>query len=739
MLPRRSFLGSVAALCGVTAAPVGCTGLPQARPWLDARLTPDERAQLVLAQMTREEKISLLSGYFGSPRADKKYRPPAGAREGSAGYVPGIPRLGIPPQWQTDAGLGVATQRDAKRKRERTALPSGLAIAATWNPDLANRAGAMIGAEARASGFNVLLAGGVNLTRDPRSGRNFEYAGEDPLLAGVMVGALVRGVQSNRIISTVKHFAFNDQETGRQVADVRIDPDQARMSDLLAFQIAIAQGDPGAVMCAYNRVEGDFACESRALLSDVLRRDWGWKGYVMSDWGATHSAAKAANAGLEQQSGRPFDDQPYFAGPLKSALAREQVSEARLDEMVRRILRTMFAKGVVDSPIRPRPVDLAAHAEVAERAATEGAVLLKNAGGILPLTQAVRRIAVIGGRADKGVLAGGGSSVVYPPGGNAAPGLAPTEWPGPVMYHPSPPLAAIKARAPNAEVAFADGGDQPAAAALAARSDVAVVFVTQWATESVDGSLTLTDDQDELVAAVAAANPRTVVVLETGGPVLMPWIDKAPAVLEAWYPGIRGGEAIAALLFGDANPSGRLPVTFPSHLTQLSRQDLIETGEGGQPQVRYAEGAAVGYKWYDARKLAPLFPFGHGLSYTRFAYEGLAAKVDGQDLVVSFRVRNTGQRAGVDTPQIYVSPLAGGWEAPRRLGGWTKVSLGPGESTEAKVRIDPRLLAVFSHAEGGWRIAPGVYHVQIGASARDLRVATSVELAGRRLPAGEAR
>jgi beta-glucosidase len=210
--------------------------------------------------------------------------------------VPGIPRLGIPPQWQTDAGLGVSTQRDARHKRERTALPSALAVAATWNPELAYRAGAMIGAEARASGFNVMLAGGANLTREPRNGRNFEYAGEDPLLTGVMVGAQVRGVQSNQIISTVKHFAFNDQETDRETLDVRLDPDQARMSDLLAFQIAIEQGDPGAVMCAYNRVDGDFACENRVLLSDVLRRDWGWKGYVMSDWGATHSAAKAGRS-----------------------------------------------------------------------------------------------------------------------------------------------------------------------------------------------------------------------------------------------------------------------------------------------------------------------------------------------------------------------------------------------------------------------------------------------------------
>jgi len=734
MPSRRSLLVSGASLCGLAAVgTLGCTPQRRSRPWLDASLSPDTRARLVLAQMTREEKISLLSGFFGSKR--EKYAPPPGVRKGSAGYVPGVPRLGIPPQWQTDAGLGVAAQRDAKHKRNGTALPSGLAMAATWDPELAYRAGAMIGAEARASGFNVMLAGGVNLVRDPRSGRNFEYAGEDPLLAGVMVGAQVRGVQSNRIISTVKHFAFNDQETDRESADVQVDPDQARMSDLLAFQLAIEQGDPGAVMCAYNRVDGDYACESRRLLSDVLRRDWGWKGYVMSDWGATHSAAKAANAGLDQQSGRPFDAKPYFARPLRVAVARGEVSPARLDEMAHRILRSMFAKGLIDDPVRRSPLDFAADAAVAQQAAEEGTVLLKNAGGALPFGPGIRRIAVIGGRADKGVLAGGVSSVVYAPGGNAVPGLAPTEWPGPVMYHPSPPLTAIKARADGAEVAFADGRDPAAAARLAAGSDAAVVFATLWSAESVDSALELPDRQDALIAAVAAANPRTVVVLETGGPVLMPWLDQVAAVLEAWYPGIRGGEAIADLLFGRSDPSGRLPVTFPRDVSQLPRPNLRETDARGQPVVRYTEGATVGYKWFDARGLEPLFPFGHGLSYTTFAYDGLAAELQGQDLVASFGVRNTGRRAGLDVAQVYVSPQAGGWEAPRRLGGWKKVSLQPGETVRVSVRVDPRLLAVFKAAEGGWRIAPGVYKVEVGASSRDLKLAATVELAERRLPA----
>jgi beta-glucosidase len=422
----------------------------EARPWLDPALDPDRRAELAVAQMTREEKQGLVFAYFGTDAPWKKFTTFPEARAGSAGYVPGIPRLGIPPQWSTDAGLGVATQGGAKKKRERTALPSGLATAATWDPDLAHRAGAMIGAAARASGFNIMLAGSVNLVREPRNGRNFEYAGEDPLLAGVMVGAQIKGIESNHIISTLKHFALNDQETDRNTLNVNIDRAQARMSDLLAFQIAIEQSNPGSVMCSYNRVWGEHACESAYLLNDVLRGDWGWNGFVMSDWGATHSTAKAALSGLDQQSGYPFDDQPYFGELLLQAIASGALKEEKLAEMARRIVRTLFAKGVIDYPVKVAPIDLKAHAHVTRAGAEQGSVLLKNDGGILPLNKRVAKIAIIGGHADKGVLAGGGSSLVYPVGGNAVPGLEPKVWPGPVMYYPSSPLRAIQALAPGA-------------------------------------------------------------------------------------------------------------------------------------------------------------------------------------------------------------------------------------------------------------------------------------------------
>jgi beta-glucosidase len=470
-------------------------------------------------------------------------------------------------------------------------------------------------------------------------------------------------------------------------------------------------------------------------LNDVLRRDWGWRGYVMSDWGATHSTAKAASAGLEQQSGYPFDDKPYFGELMLKAVESGEVSEARLSEMARRIVRTLFAKGVVDHPVQVADIDFKAHAAVSRAGAEQGAVLLKN--GLLPLDAKLERIAVIGGYADKGVIAGGGSSLVYPVGGNAVPDLKPTSWPGPIMYYPSSPLAAIQVLAPQAKVEFASGADRKAAAALAAKSQVVLVFATQWNGESFDSPLTLENDQDALIDAVAAANPNTVVVLETGGAVLMPWLGRVNAVLEAWYPGTSGGEAIANVLFGKVNPSGRLPISFPASEAQLPRRNLAEKDAQGVKVANYSEGAKVGYKWYDANKLTPLFPFGFGLSYTTFAYRDLTARLDGDDLIVKFTVTNTGARIGDAVPQVYVSPSAGGWEAPQRLAGWKKVEQlrSRGGNDDVELRVDPRLLAVFSDADNAWHIASGTYRVVLGESSADVKLEASVQLPARTLPA----
>jgi beta-glucosidase len=704
-----------------------------ARPWLDSSLRPDARAELVLKAMTQKEKLSLVFGYFGSLKSDASYVPPEEARMGSAGYVPGIPRLGIPPQWLTDAGLGVATQREsADAYRERTALPSGLATAATWNPLLARRGGAMIAAEARASGFNVLLGPGLDLVREVRGGRSFEYAGEDPLLAGTIAAAEIRGIQSQHVLAVAKHFALNDQETGRTVLSADIDRGQARESDLLAFELAIEQGEPAAVMCAYNRINGVYACEDRWLLEQVLKKDWGFAGYVMSDWGATHSTARAALAGLDQESGWVFDHEPYFGAPLQKAIAAGRVPLSRLDDMARRILRSMFAVGLMDHPVSSAtaPIDLAADEQVAEADEAQGMVLLKNAGDILPLERTTRRLLVIGGHADRGVISGGGSSTVIPVGGNAVPGLGPSGFPGPIVYLPSAPLAALMAQSPLTRIRYESGENVGAAAAQAKWADRVIVFATQWEGEGEDVSLTLPRDQDALIAAVAAANPHTVVVLETGGPVLMPWLSRVAAVLEAWYPGSGGGEAIAGALFGAIDPSGHLPVTFPASLAQLPHVRLPgESSPNGQEfHVHYRAGAAVGYKWYDRHELTPLFPFGYGLSYTRFAYSGLRARVENRHLVVSFEVRNAGSHAGMALPQVYVGPRAGGWEAPKRLAGWSKVSLAPGASVTLTVTVDPRLLSTFDEGSATWRRAPGDYEVWLGDSSADAKVSTEVRL-----------
>ncbi|MDQ1815727.1 glycoside hydrolase family 3 C-terminal domain-containing protein [Massilia sp. CCM 9210] len=690
-------------------------------PWMNRALSADQRATLVLKEMTQEEKLQWVYGYFGSDFAPKKTTKIAAALPSSAGYIPGVPRLGLPALFETDAGLGVASQASAN-PRERTSLPSGLATAATWNPKLAYQGGAMIGAEARASGFNVMLAGGVNLMRDPRNGRNFEYAGEDPLLSGIMVGQAVKGIQSNHLISTVKHYALNSQETGRTELDARIGNVAARTSDLLAMQLVIEQGDPGSVMCAYNRVNGPYACENAWLLNEVLKQDWGFKGYVMSDWGAVHSTVASANNGLDQQSGSEFDKSPYFAGALEEAVKTGAVSQSRFDNMVYRILYAMFDKGVVDHPVKPDgAIDFAAHGLISRLDAEESMVLLKNDGQVLPLRKDVKTIAVIGGYADRGVLSGGGSSQVYPVGGSAVKGLLPAIWPGPVVYHPSAPVREIGALAPAANVVFDSGADPAKAAQLAAGADVAIVFGTQWIGEANDAvDLSLPDKQDDLIAAVAAANPRTVVVLETSGPVLMPWLGKTAAVLQAWYPGTRGGEAIARVLFGDVNPSGHLPATFPASLSQLPRPVL--DGDPAKPQMQfrvdYHEGAAVGYKWFDLKKLKPLFPFGHGLSYTQFAYTGLAGEYRNGQLQVRFKVSNTGKVAGKDVAQLYVAASPGArWEAPKRLAGWDKVDLQPGESREVTLTVEPRMLAVLDGPSKTWRIAKGKYRLLLAQDA----------------------
>jgi len=706
------------------------------KPWMNTKLSAHERTQLVLKEMTLDEKLGLLMGYFGTDAPWKNFTRPVESYAQSAGFVYGVPRLGIPHIWQADAGVGVASQ-SGPNVRERTALPSGMATAATWNPQAGFDGGAMIGSEARTSGFNVLLAGGVNLVREPRNGRNFEYGGEDPYLAGVMVGHQIKGVQSNNIVSTLKHFAYNDQETGRFNLNVTIDEAAGRMSDLLALQFAYEIGNPGSVMCSYNRVYGVYGCESDYLLNQVLKNDWGFKGWVMSDWGATHSTIPAANNGLDQQSGFPFDVSAYFKEPLKEAVTNGWVSQERFDDMAGRVLFALFDKGVIDNPVPKgsNNINFKKHALVTQKDAEEAIVLLKN-DKLLPLTKRLKKIAIIGSHANVGVLSGGGSSQVYPLGGMAVAGLGPKIFPGPMVYHPSSPMKALEARLPDARITFDEGTNVEAAATLAAESDVVLVFANQWTAESVDAAnLSLPDNQDALIAAVAKANKKTAVVLQTGGAVLMPWLNEVGAVLEAWYPGTSGGEAIARVLTGEVNPSGHLPITFPAAETQLPRPKI-----DGYPEVKdqrfevnYTEGATVGYKWFDAHEYQPLFPFGYGLSYTDFEFGDLKTALKNDQLNISFTVKNIGNLAGKEVAQVYIAPLDTQWEAPKRLGAFQKVDLKPGESTRVSVTVDPRLLAMYQSKSKTWTITKGQYEVILAKSATEPQSRVKVKIPSRTL------
>jgi beta-glucosidase len=726
------------------AAPAVHAADVSTRPWADRTKTSVQRTELLLKAMTQEEKLLLVFGYASGDQlaqVDSSVIPGVNTKEliatvipGSAGYIPGIPRLGLPAQFQTDASIGVRNPY-----LERTSLPSSLATAASWDPKVTEAGGRMIGLEARLSGFNVMLAGGVNLAREAQNGRNFEYTGEDPLLAAEMGAGLIRGVQANHIISTVKHYLINAQETGRTLVSAQISEPALRMSDALAFELAIEKSSPGSVMCSYNRINDVYACQNDKWQNQVLKGDWGYKGYVMSDWGAVHSTVQDANGGLDQQSGFPFDKVPYFAKPLKEALDDGSVPQARLDDMVRRILWAMFDKGVVDHPVQAGPIDYAAHALVSKAAAEQSLVLLKNEAGVLPLA-APKRVAIIGSYADKAVLAGGGSAVVTPIGGNAVPGLGPGGWLTQV-WQPSSPMKALQQQLPTAQFAFDAGTSVDAAAKAAAAADVAIVFVHQWTAESLDApSLSLDGNQDAVVSAVAKANPNTVVVVESGGAVLMPWHKDVKAILAAFYPGANGGEAIARLLTGAVNPSGRLPLTFPASTDQLVRPKIGGKSEGPLFTVRYTEGAAVGYKWFDLHGHKPLYAFGHGLSYTSFELGGLQAQATKTQVTVKFSVKNAGKRDGASVGQVYIrAPQSAKWEAPRRLVGFDKLTLKPGQTGTSMVTVDPRLLATFDESKGDWVIAPGTYEVQLGAGSDDIRATAKVLLAGRRFTSTQLR
>jgi len=494
------------------------------------------------------------------------------------------------------------------------------------------------------------------------------------------------------------------------------------------------------VMCSYNKVNGDWACENDYLLNHVLKTKWNYPGFVVSDWEATHSVAKAANAGLDMEM--PNDD--YFGQTLLAAVKKGEVTQARLDNMVHRVLRSMFEAGIIDNPPVPRyVVDPFRGRDDAQHIAEESIVLLRNERNVLPLDATkVRSIAVIGAHADIGVLSGGGSAQVDAPGGN---NLVPDKKGAsdPKVYFPSSPLKYIREHVPDATVVFDEGTDLSSAIALAKRSQVAIVFAEQHMAEGRDSvHIALPDGQDELIRAISHANPNTIVVLETGNPVAMPWIESVAGVMEAWYPGIGGGQAIANLLFGAANPSAKLPITFARSEVDLPHPRVFgvdgdrsgtslseywaDTPNKASFPAHYSEGARVGYKWFDSERKTPLFPFGYGLSYTTFRYSDL--QVDAVSHTATFTLENTGSVTGTEIAELYVQLPSNNGEDFRRLAGWKRVSLKPGQRSRITISIEPLAAASFNDSKDEWMWLHGQYRVFVGGSSRNLPLTGEVAL-----------
>lgn len=711
-----SFLFCLIAALTIIAGSSSAVAQDKDRPWMNPNLSPMERADLVLKQLTIDEKLALVHGN-GMANVANWQMPLTYLANGGAGYVEGVQRLGIPPLIISDAAYGV---RDSGLNgRYSTAMPSNLGAASGWDPESACEYGEVIGRELRAQGFDMTLGGGVNLAREPRNGRTFEYAGEDPLLAGTLDGSMMKCEQAQHVVGDVKHYAVNDQETGRNIVNSVIAKRAMQESDLLAFHIAISIANPGAVMCSYNRVNGDYACENSYTLRDVLKHDWDFKGFVLSDWGGTHSTEKASAAGLDQE--QPMAQ--YFGAKLKEAVESGRVPISEIDDHARRVLYAEFLSGIVDDPPQKSVVDVEKGFEVAERVEEKSVVLLKNDHSLLPLDPSrVHSIAIIGGNADIGMISGGGSAQVDPPGGNAImpPGKGATHWQDHIWF-PTSPLKALRAKLPHTKIDFDSGTNLKSAITLAKNSDIAIVFAYQWTAEGIDlPSLSLPDNQDALIEQVAAANPRTIVVLETGTAVTMPWLDKVAGVVEAWYAGSSGHKALANVLVGEVNPTGKLAITFPKSEKDLPHPVIPPLPARGQAlsyAVHYDEGPEVGYKWYEAQHKQPLFPFGFGLSYTSYAYSNLS--VDSSAKVVHFTLRNTGKRAGTEIAEVYAQlpPSSGVESSYKRLAGWKRVTLAAGESQTVTVPIDLRVLKTFDEANDRWDFAPGNYGVFVGRSS----------------------
>ena len=665
----------------------------QAQDW-------DARAREIVGKMTLPEKIEELHGIQDA----EHFR-----------FVPPIPRLGIPAFHIANGPAGVGPAGDDPQK-PATALPAPIALAATWDAATANHYGVIIGQEAKDLSEDLLEGPDVNIARVPQNGRTFEAFGEDPYLVSQMAVAEIQGIQSQDVIADVKHYAANNQENNRGSVNVIVDERTLHEIYLPAFEASVREGRVASIMGAYNKVNGKYCCENDELLNQILKQDWHFNGFVTSDFGAVHSTVPSALAGLdlEMPTGK------YFGTNLERAVIAGRVSTSVIDDKLIRRFRTMMEFGFFDHATKPRPIPARKDGLKAGHFAEEGMVLLKNDGNELPLNpKSLRSITVIGPYAAKAMTGGGGSSHVEP------------------LYTVAPVKGIRERVGSKVKVAFADGKDVTQAVALAKSSDVAIVMVGEHETEGRDHSLTLSGNQDALVEAVAAANPHTVVVLKTGSAVFMPWLDKVPAILEAWYPGEEDGNAVAAVLFGDVNPSGKLPITFPKRLADLPA-NTPEQYPGVDGVEHYSEGIFVGYRHFDADGIKPLFPFGYGLSYTTFAYKKLAISSkhfpadlqSAETVTVGLDVTNTGKRFGKEVVELYVgfpsTPAVP--QPPAQLKGFAKVALRPGQTRHVQMKLDPHSFACWDTHTHGWAIVSGTYRIMVGSSSRDLELQDSLKI-----------
>jgi beta-glucosidase len=711
-------------------------------PYKNPTLPVEERVQDLLGRMTLPEKVAMLSG---------------------ADWMQSVPneRLGIPSIKMADGPIGIRSWAGpssetklavARKQVTTTAFPAGVAMAATWDIDLLQSEGQAIGQELKALGRDMILGPTVNINRTPRWGRNFEGYGEDPYLTSRLAVAYIQGVQGEGIIATVKHFAANNQEFERHRINAVVDERALHEIYFPAFKAAVEEAGGWSVMSAYNKLNGVYCAENSALLKDVLEKQWGFQGFVVSDWGSTYSTVDTINAGmdLEMPGGEPM--KTWLAKPKTQAagngsgwlvpdkvlpeISAGKISTATIDDNVGRMLRVMFLSGQFDKPhTGSAEIDTAEQRALARKASTESIVLLKNANDLLPLDPSkIHSLVVIGPNAAVARTGGGGSSLVIP-------------------KYSVTPLKGIQDRAgQRLQVSYALGvamqGEDPTkdtaeareqlrnqAVNAAAKADAAILVVGRSsALESEDfdiKSLDLPAGQDDLIEDVAKVNQHTVVVINAGGPIMMSkWIAHVPAIVDMWYGGQEGGNAIADILFGDANPSGKLPVSF---VKQEKDSPAYGHYPGENLQVEYSEGIYVGYRYFDTKKVEPLFPFGYGLSYTRFDYSDLKVSPNeassAEPIQVSLQVRNNGSRSGAEVVELYLHEGHSSVERPvQELKGFRRVELAPGETKVVHFTFDHSAMAFYSISKKDWVTESGRFDVLVGSSSRDIRLKTSFTL-----------